>query len=80
MQQEVTMDLSQKRLSKKMPPFFDEVFYYSIFNDNEGNKQRYLATSNDVINFAKDRSGKLGRFEKPNLEDINNKILGVKNG
>lgn len=71
----VTMDLIQKSLSKKIPQIFDEVFYMqSVLRDN-GDNVRVLITDNIIIDFAKDRSGKLDRYEKPDLQIITNKIF-----
>lgn len=65
------------RISSRIPAFFDEVFYYDIFELND-KKERYLLTSNHDTFSAKDRSGKLSLFEKPDLKHIIAKILTPK--
>jgi phage nucleotide-binding protein len=71
----IAIDLIQKSLSKKVPPLFDEVFYMNIAEKEDGSKVRYLSTNNSVIDFAKDRSGKLEVYEQPDLGNIYNKIF-----
>lgn len=65
------------KIANRLPAFFDEVFYYSVF-DIDGKKERLLftATSDNLI--AKDRSGKLERFEKPDISLILEKINKTK--
>ena len=48
-----------------------------VDKDNEGRLVRSLQTNRDGQWDAKDRSGKLDIFEKPNLAEIRNKILGI---
>jgi len=50
--------------------YFDEVFHYQ-FNKDE---KRVLVTSGDGTFEAKDRSGRLDKYEEPNLTAILNKI------
>lgn len=71
----VSINLIQRSLTKNILPLFDEVFYYdSVIKDDK--TVRYLLTENNTqIDFAKDRSGKLDQYEKPNLGDIYNKIF-----
>lgn len=71
----VSIDLKQKSLAKRLPALFDEVFYLQIHEKEDGSKVRALCTDNSVIDFAKDRSGKLGKYEKPDLQTINDKIF-----
>lgn len=71
----VSIDLKQKSLAKKLPQLFDEVFYMKVHTKEDGSKVRALCTNNSIIDFAKDRSGRLDEYEKPNLQDINNKIF-----
>ncbi len=73
----VTLDLVQKSLSKKIVSFFDEVFYLTSI-DKDGEKKRFISTDNTYIDFAKDRSGALDKFEKPDLGLITNKIFNSK--
>lgn len=65
------------KISNQLPAFFDEVFYLGISKDKEGASKRFIATTSDNI-ICKDRSGKLGAYEQPNLALIFNKILGGK--
>ena len=72
--QVITLDLHQKSLSKKIPKLFDEVFYLTVVNKDDEIK-RAIVTDNTLIDFAKDRSGKLNKYEAPNLGNIYNKIF-----
>ena len=67
------------KIANRLPAFFDEVFYYDLF-EIEGKKERLLLTSTGENYLAKDRSGKLEAFEKPNLTAIINKILAPTKG
>ena len=73
-----TILLPGTKLPENLPAFFDEVFYYGIKRDGNEDK-RYLLTTATAEAYAKDRSGKLSKFEKPNLADIAKKIRGEKN-
>jgi phage nucleotide-binding protein len=59
---------------EQLAGFFDEVFYFHI--DKEG-KRKLLTEATERVQ-AKDRSGKLDRFEGPDLQKIANKINGGK--
>lgn len=61
-----------KALPFQIPYLVDEVFYYDI--DRKGN--RVLCTKSTRKYVAKDRSGMLDEFEKPNLSEIFTKIGG----
>jgi hypothetical protein len=67
------------KIAARLPAFFDEVFYYNIF-DQEGKKERLLLTSSFENGLAKDRSGKLSQYEKPNLTAVIAKINGTTKG
>lgn len=67
-----------KVLPEGLAYFFDEVFYMLIVEDDEGNEQRALATRVCMEHDAKDRSGMLNEYERPNLETIFSKITGNK--
>lgn len=54
----------------KLPGFFDEVFYLHV--DKDGKRALITEKSERVI--AKDRSGKLGKIEAPDLSIIASKI------
>ena len=66
------------RISNQLPAFFDEVFYLSVVDDKEKGEQRFLVTSKTDSVICKDRSGKLDKFERPDLSNIFNKILKEK--
>jgi len=65
-----------KDLKEKLPSYFDEVLYMSEIIDENGIQHRVIYTQPSGKYPAKDRSGKLGAIEKPNLLTIKNKILG----
>jgi phage nucleotide-binding protein len=64
-------------VSHAIPQFFDEVFHYQII-EKEEKQHRFLLTGGHQSIVAKDRSGKLAQYEKPNLGDIFKKIQGEK--
>jgi len=66
------------KLAQNIPYLFDEVFALRVERDEEGKAYRVLQTNRDAQYEAKDRSGKLDLFEKPNLKHIKAKIHGVK--
>jgi hypothetical protein len=55
---------------------FDEVFLMKSEKNPEGEIERYLQTQPESRVTAKDRSGKLDFYERPNLQAIADKILG----
>lgn len=66
------------KLPEQIPYFFDEVFQMIAYvdpSDKEGEPIRALRTSQDVGVVAKDRSGALDRWERPDLSSIFNKII-----
>lgn len=63
------------KLGPSMPYFFDEVFKLGVNKDQTGASFRYLQTSADLQNMAKDRSGALDVMEPPHLAYVFNKIL-----
>ena len=65
-----------QKLAQQIPYLFDEVFCYQMVKDANGVPQRALLTQPDGISVAKDRSGKLGVWEEPNLGAIIEKIRG----
>lgn len=65
-----------KSLSMQVPYFFDLVLALRVEKDSEGLAQRALMCDSDGIWQAKDRSGKLGQWEAPDLGAIINKIGG----
>lgn len=63
-------------LPEAIPYLFDLVFPMHIGKDKDGNKIRYLQTQPDLHFIAKDRSGKLAEYEKPDLNYLFSKVLG----
>ena len=63
------------KLGQKLPYFFDEVFKLGVNKDQQGTSFRFLQTSADLQNMAKDRSGALDMMEPPHLTHVFNKIL-----
>ena len=59
-----------------MPYFFDEVLALRVEKDADGVSQRALMCDSDGLWIAKDRSGKLGTWEAPDLGEIIRKIGG----
>jgi phage nucleotide-binding protein len=64
------------KVSQALPYFFDEVFALRVEKNQEGTLERWLQTFPDGVYVAKDRSGKLQDFEKPDLGKIIQKIGG----
>jgi phage nucleotide-binding protein len=62
------------KTGQQLPYFFDEVLALRVEKDADGNAQRALMCDSDGIWLAKDRSGKLGAWEAPNLGAIIKKI------
>ena len=63
------------QLSGEIGAFFDCVFHIrSVFNPTSGKRERKLLTEPDGIYYAKDRTGKLGKFEAPNFSVLWTKI------
>lgn len=63
-----------RQVGPQIPYLFDEVFALRVEQDEDGNDYRVLQTSRDAKYEAKDRSGALEMFEKPNLRKILEKI------
>jgi replication-associated recombination protein RarA len=72
--------VSAKSLADDIVGYFDEVFFMEM--DKEG-KRWFLTqpykTQQGYSVYAKDRSGKLDTFEKPDFMSIYNKIVATKN-
>ena len=64
------------KTGQALPYFFDEVLALRVEKDAEGNTQRALMCDSDGLWLAKDRSGKLGAWEAPDLGAVINKIGG----
>ena len=67
------------KLGQALPYLFDEVFALRVEKDGEGVLRHMFQTSSDAKYYAKDRSGKLSQFEKPNLAAIRAKIMESEN-
>lgn len=67
-----------QKMGQALPYFFDLVGAMRVDKDNEGKLVRSIQTNRDGQWDAKDRSGKLDVFERPNLAGIRKKILGIK--
>lgn len=67
-------DLPGKNLANGIPYLYDEVFALRVEKDDEGKIYRTVQTGPDIQYIAKDRSGRLAMFEKPNLKAISGKI------
>ena len=65
-----------QRLGQAIPYLVDEVFALRVEKDPDGNITRWMQTTPDFQWQAKDRSGKLGAFEEPNMKQIIEKITG----
>lgn len=64
------------KTGQSLPYFFDEVLALRVERDAEGNTQRALMCDSDGLWQAKDRSGKLGAWEAPDLGEVIRKIAG----
>jgi phage nucleotide-binding protein len=62
------------KTGQSLPYFFDEVLALRVEKDADGNTQRALMCDSDGLWLAKDRSGKLGAWESPDLGEIIAKI------
>ena len=70
--------LPGKSAAQDLPYYFDGVYALRVERDQEGNPHRMLMTQPDGQWTAKDRSGKLDMWEKPDLGIIIEKIRGQK--
>ena len=62
------------KTGQQLPYFFDEVLALRVEKDGDGNTQRALMCDSDGLWLAKDRSGRLGAWEAPDLGAIIAKI------
>jgi phage nucleotide-binding protein len=65
------------KLAQQIPYLVDEVFALRVEKDADGVSQRALMCDSDGLWIAKDRSGKLGTWEAPDLGEIIRKIGGA---
>jgi phage nucleotide-binding protein len=63
-----------KSLTQSLPYFFDEMLALRVERDAEGNTQRALLCDGDGLWLAKDRSGRLAKWEQPDLGAVIRKI------
>jgi hypothetical protein len=68
-------DLPGQNLANSLPYLYDEVFALRVEKNDEGKIYRTVQTGPDIQYIAKDRSGKLDLFEKPNLKQIAAKVF-----
>lgn len=64
------------KVGQALPYFFDEVLAMRIMKNKDGEDVRVLQTSSDNHYTAKDRSGALDKWERPDLGAIIQKIRG----
>jgi hypothetical protein len=80
------LSMPSKRLANDIPYMFDLVMAMRVEEDSDGNTARILQTESSAVYYAKDRSGTLNRYEKPDLSKIFAKVAaklnpkGGKNG
>ena len=65
-----------KQLSAQLPYLFDLVLPLRIIKNPDGETERWLMCEGDQGWVAKDRSGKLDKWEEPNLAAIRDKVVG----
>ena len=70
----VRASMPGKNLTRFLGHAFDVVMYLNINEENEKNKYRYLQTYLSATVDAKDRTGNLDKFEKPNMKRIFKKL------
>lgn len=67
-------DFSGSKIQDKIKSYFDEVIHYKTI-EFEGEKTRVLVTDSLESPLAKDRSGRLNKYEKPDLGALTEKVL-----
>ena len=65
------------KAGQSLPYFFDEVLALRVERNADGNEQRALMCDSDGLWTAKDRSGRLDKWETPDLGAIIAKIGGA---
>lgn len=70
-----TFNLPGQKIKDDIKSWFDVVFEYKIYQDEDGNPHRKLVTDMAESSLAKDRSGKLNKYETPHLGEITAKLL-----
>lgn len=73
-------DTPGNQLANKLPYLFDEVLYLHVHRAEDGEIKRALLTQHDGVHIAKDRSGRLDQWEKPDLELLEQKLMGSPEG
>lgn len=72
--QKISFNMVGTKVKDSLMAWFDESFHMQIF-DNGEKKERALVCSNEISPLAKDRSGCLEKYEKPDLSALLTKIL-----
>ena len=67
-----------QKLAAALPYYFDLVLAARVFKNDDGTIEHWLQTQKDEQYEAKDRSGLLDLFEKPNLAALEKKVSGAK--
>ena len=67
-----------QKLAAALPYYFDLVLAARVFKNDDGTIEHWLQTQKDEQYEAKDRSGLLDLFEKPNLAALEKKVAGAK--
>ncbi len=67
-----------QKLAAALPYYFDLVLAARVFKNDDGTIEHWLQTQRDEQYEAKDRSGLLDLFEKPNLAALEKKVSGAK--
>lgn len=70
----IGIDINGK-ISQRVPALVDEIFHFRAFRQDDGTEVRKLVTAVHDNAIAGDRSGKLEKFEDPNMNTIVEKIL-----
>ena len=70
----LTPDIAGNAIKNRLTSYFDEVLHMEVQRDPNG-KEVHVFSTQSPIGMAKDRSGKLARYELPNLLAVQQKIL-----
>lgn len=69
----------QGSIRDMVPAYFDEVFYLFAKENKDGDIVHHMLThGHDKVQFAKDRSGMLDKYEAPDFWQIHSKIFKTK--
>jgi len=70
-----TFNIPGQKVKDDLKSWFDIVFEFKIYLDEDGKPHRKLVTDMAESSLAKDRSGKLNKYEDPDLGKIVKKLL-----